>query len=248
MNSPAFGAVSVPQAQIFRPKVKVTFDRANFEVSYGKTLDLCMKIVPRTRFKSLITFDSSPVGVIEGKFGGTATCPDSSYDQIQISANVAKCEASASLLVKVHGKTVSGGTLPGTVMLPNKVTAVLAENNGCPGGYGASKIYYVYFKSNVEGATPNFNGLNAHENLSFPSNGCNLATGIEFDWIIGDPPVPTNAIDDANSKCFDVPATCTSIVNQTFTVGSCITSPATTITFNFVNGLGDITRSDEGGQ
>lgn len=240
----SLSAANVPK-NAKRPKVKVTFDRTDFQMSYGKTLDLCMKVVPAGRFTPKIQFASSPAGVIEGKFGGSATCA-ASFAPIQIKASLTQCAASASLLIRVNNKTVA--TLPGAVLLPDIVSSTLAANEGCPNGYGASKKFFVHFRTGVEGATADFDGLPAHENLTFVSNGCGLFEGIESDWAIGPPDAPSNAVDDGNSKCFSDPVSCTTVISQTFTIGSCFTSPPTTITFQVSGEVGDVTRSDEGGQ
>lgn len=106
-----------------RPKVKITFDRASFQVSYGQTIEFCMKVQPPVRFKPKVVFASNPAGALEGRFGGSVSCADSSFSSIQVKASTATaCAASASLLIKVKDKTVVGGTLPTTVIIPTSET------------------------------------------------------------------------------------------------------------------------------
>jgi len=245
----SYGA-SAPQTRKSRPKVKVTFDRENFQVSYGKTIDLCMKIVPKAKFTPLITFGSNPPGLIQGSFGGAATCPDATYSKIRISATLTDCLAEANLLIKVNNKTVA--TLPGTILLPDKVFATIrAGAGGCsPGEYGALQAYFIHFESTVEGSTPDFNGLTVTEHLDTDGqpNGCEILTSADYTpppWTMGEAPAISNTIDDNNGKCgVFATTTCFTRINQTFTVGSC-TTPVRTISVNIVNGSGTVTRSDE---
>ncbi|MBI3299907.1 MAG: hypothetical protein HYZ75_17215 [Elusimicrobia bacterium] len=115
-----------------RPKVKITFDRANFQVSYGQTAEFCMKVQPPVRFKPKVVFASNPAGSLEGKFGGSATCPDSSFSSIQVKASTTTaCASSANLLINVKDKTVVGGTLAGTVLVPTSEFANLFSTESC---------------------------------------------------------------------------------------------------------------------
>lgn len=248
---PSYGASkSAPQTRKSRPRVKVEFDRQNYLVSYGKTLDLCMKVTPAAsaNFSPLIAapFSSNPTGALTGKFGGVAECA-AGFSRIQLGASLAKCEAAPSFIVTTNGRP-RRASLSGTVMLPDIVRSSLFSNEGCPGGFGASKEFAVRFESS-QGANPNFDGLSAHENLLFPVDGCGMKPGkLEGTWTLGEEPNPHNSLIDANTFCSSEPETCTTKIEQTFTIGACTTSPPTTITFGFVNGVGDVTRSDTGAQ
>lgn len=247
---------SSPQTRKHRPRVKVEFDRPNYLVSYGGTLDLCMKVTPvaSANFSPLKAnpFSSNPAEALTGNFGGAAQCA-AGFSKIQLGASLAVCEAAPSFIVTTNGRP-RRASLPGTVMLPDIVRSTVFANPGCPVGFGISKEFAVRFKSS-QGANPSFDELSAHENLTFPVDGCGMEPAkLEGTWTLGrkdapeDPTPPTNSLIDANTFCATEPIWCTTTIKQTFTIGACTTSPPTTITFQMAGTTGDVTRDDMGAQ
>jgi len=248
----SFGA-STPQPKVKRPKVKITFDRADFQASYGQTAEFCMKVNPRIPFKTKVVFASNPAGAFVGNFGGTATCPDSSYDSIQVKASPdTQCVASATLLIKVNSKTV--GSLPGTITLPTDENHTLIANfqDTCTTGF--DQLFYLTFVGNGTGAPANFKGVPVQEIHDFTGlpNSCGMER-FPTQWTIGVPegslPVPLgpNQIDDANSKCGGTGelASCVTQLRQRFKVGACPPTPEYVHTFRVnASGVGCVQRGD----
>jgi len=238
-------ASAAPNAHHTYTKPTITFSPAAFTLSYGQTGTICATVTP-SRMASKIAWVNSnnAPGVFTITPGTSSGC--GAGVALTITSNQTVCTSTGSVRAVLNGKTVASAQ--GTVQLPDKVSATVYQNPGCPGGYGALKIYFVHFATN-EGGTPNFNGLSAHENLdtSGQPNDCGFDTSHPQGWTIGESPAPSNAVDDANGQCGSDPITCTTVINQTFTIGSC-TTPLDTITLNLVNGVGTVVRSDSGGQ
>lgn len=179
-------AADPPPTPANRPKVKIAFDRASFQVSYGQTAEFCMKVDPPTRFKPKVRFASSPAGALEGKFGGAASCPDASFNSIQVKASTATaCAASPNLLIKVNNKTVVGGTLPATVILPTSETMTKMANPvrdcstvflGVPGTQYDFVDQWLVTEA-AASAGLNLTGVPFREDLTVLSNNCTGVVG-----------------------------------------------------------------------
>ena len=241
----------------------VAFAPATFTVTYGKTKTLCATVTPArmaSQFASAAAWGNSAAapGVFTITPGADPSCTGPGKIFLMVLSNLTKCSGQGSVVAKFtspppESKIRVAGAAQGTVLLPKSSAATLKINEGCPGGFGAQKTYYVRFASDA-GTTPDFNGLGVHENLDTidQPNTCDFNTNFPQSWTIGtqsdETPAPQNSIDDGNGKCgFDSTDSCSTIINQSFTVGSCTTAPIT-INFTMTNGVGTITRSDSGGQ
>lgn len=251
---PCFGA-SFPQAPIKRPKVKITFDRATFQQSYGQTIEFCMKVSPRSPFKPKIVFDSDPAGALVGNFGGTANCPDSSYDSIQVKASPdTQCVASANLLLKLNSKPVA--TLPGTITLPTDENYTFVANYQATCLTGFDQLFFLTLTSNGTGAAANFKGVPVDEIQDFTGlpNSCGMSP-YPTHWTIGEAnnliPVPLgpSQIDDKNTLCGEAGPggliSCVTQMRQSFKVGACPPTPQYVHTFRTnASGVGCVQRGD----
>ena len=167
-------SASVPGKQP-RPKVKTTFDQTAYTLSYGQTLDACIKIVPEASGKAAITFGSDPQGVLSGRFGGAATCPDSTWDQIQIISATSLCTGSASLTVLLNSPTVKNkeiNRVSATIILPTADVAQFFANHACSEisggtGPGGAVDWTVTFNGPANQASGSFDGLTANETIAY---------------------------------------------------------------------------------
>lgn len=241
----------------------VAFTPATFTITYGKTKTLCATVTPArmaSQFSSASAWGNSAAapGVFTITPGTDASCTGPGKIFLTVLSKLTTCSGQGSVVAKFtspppESKLRVAGAAQGTVSLPKSSAATLKINEGCPGGFGAQKTYYVRLASDA-GTSPDFNGLSVNENLDTINqpNTCDFNTNFPQSWTIGtqsdETPAPQNSFDDGNGKCgFDSTDSCSSIINQSFTVGSCTTTPIT-INFTMTNGVGTITRSDSGGQ
>lgn len=218
-------AASFPQSQIKRPKVKVSFDRTSLTVSYGQTVEFCMKVVTTSPFLPKIKFGSTPAGALEGKVGGSATCADSSFTSVQVKASTSACIVSANLLAKVNDKTVA--TLPAIVVLPTADVAAFFRNHTCaeagatpPGGFTEWTITF-------SGSAPaTFDGLTVNESFTPVAPGpsdpvsCGITTPTPGPGPIGESG-HNQAIDTLGTCDQTHLVECQSAFLQSVTIGAC---------------------------
>lgn len=248
-------AATIPQSQLPRPKVKITFDRTSFQVSYGQTIEFCMKVEPATRFTPKVQFASTPAGALEGKFGGTATCP-ATYSSIQVKAPTATtCVASANLLIRVNNRTVK--ILPGTIIIPTSET--MAKQGpvirDCSTVFAVSGTQFDFVDQWLATETSasaglNLTGVPLREDLTVLTNNCSGIIGQAF--VVGQTETNSTVLPGVGvtqpNQWIDLvgycgfasvqagqtpPTNCAVTRRQAITVGSCfIQNNTLTISFN----------------
>ncbi len=240
-----------PRHKYNRPAVSIS--PTSFTLSYGKTAKLCVTVTP-ARKASLFTNPAVWRNTVPGVFtitpGADENCTGTGKVSLTVLSRVNDiCEPNGGV-VAVLNKVAAGPAAPAAVLVPDRESATRISDTSAPGLIETQ--WQITFSNS--GASANFNGLPVKEHTFISAgdlNTCEMVTGaddprLDHEWTLAN-----NSLVDANTRQETETRTCTSVLSQTFRVGSCTVPAIGTpikLTFKFVGGTPSFARSDAGGQ